>query len=137
MKLREIKFRAWLTELEHMIPSNQILGFISEPINEELEHDIILKYSSVPINQDGYIVKEENSDFYRLMQYTGMHDKDGKDIYEGDILKISDDVNAPVGFNEKTGAFCCEHDNKKTDHLFASHMSEVIGNIYENPELLK
>lgn len=74
-----------------------------------------------------------------LMQFTGLHDKSGKEIYEGDVV-ISDEAgwkaqvvykyNAFIlwGLNKKSGGFSLEPNYEKC---------EVIGNIYENSELLK
>jgi len=65
------------------------------------------------------------------LQFTGLKDINGKDIYEGDFIKLheyGDDVYKEVEF--RNGSFCIHgfNWNKKT--------AEVIGNIYENPELL-
>ena len=81
-----------------------------------------------------------------LMQYTGLKDKNGKEIYKGDILQFYNDVDyiikpgyAKVVF--KDGAFCCKHFKYGTEYLANMDMSDmditVVGNIYENPELLK
>ena len=70
-----------------------------------------------------------------VMDFTGLHDKNGKEIYEGDVVQYSYNdyetlLKSPVEYHE--GAFypVCEIPEE------ARHF-EVIGNIYENPELLK
>ena len=88
-------------------------------------------------------------------QYTGLTDKNGKKIFEGDIVKLTDDYNdfewkAVVVFGNPGGAYCwgwnfLPIDGYKgtTDILMWVEMEatgaycEVIGNIYDNPELMK
>ena len=80
---------------------------------------------------------------YIRMQFTGLKDKNGKEIYEGDIVKtnetFSKNIIKKVEWIIKISGWNIhpEHIGKKpTEKMHCSHL-EVIGNIYENPELLK
>lgn len=76
-------------------------------------------------------------------QYTGLCDKNGKKIFEGDICKayiciadtVEKEVIGTICFEDGTFEFKCEHDNVYIYPLL--EVLEVIGNIYDNPELLK
>lgn len=75
---------------------------------------------------------------YNVMQYTGLKDRNGKEIYEGDILSISDRkcYNQVVYF-DKDGFYCTD-EFALSELIRSRHRSfEVVGNIYENPELLE
>jgi uncharacterized phage protein (TIGR01671 family) len=83
----------------------------------------------------GFSHYSENLDEWEIMQYTGLKDKNGKEIYEGDILQreghnykhIVKWWNESAGFNL---SWVCEC-------MLKGFNIEIIGNIHENPELLK
>ena len=71
-----------------------------------------------------------------LMQCTGLKDKNGKLIYEGDVVKQNNTIYSVNWFN---GSFCFKdtlNGKNYTVEFVMSEKQEVIGNIYENPELL-
>ena len=97
--------------------------------------DVELMYCDEDTSEEwNYIDKET------VGQYTGLHDKKGKEIYEGDIVKIK-------YRNEDIGKVIYEHNgfsidvtnmNKNYGRVsFVNNFIEVIGNIYDNPELLE
>jgi len=71
---------------------------------------------------------------YILMQYTGLKDKNGVEIYEGDVIKHND-INKPF-LVESLEKFFTDMGAEQFDYSYSSEMLEVIGNIYENPELI-
>ena len=74
-------------------------------------------------------VEKEN---LTIMQYTGLKDKNGKEIYEDDIARHPDHLRDHViTFNPLAGWLSNFIDGTSHEYI------EVIGNIYENPELLK
>jgi hypothetical protein len=72
----------------------------------------------------------------QLMQYTGLKDKNGKEIYEGDVLKWENDAIGKVEWLHDGFVVYFPNWNRAHRRLFGSKKMEVIGNIYENPELL-
>lgn len=127
--MRDIKFRAW--DGEEII--TDWFKVIERPA--QTVGDITLPPYKSPILN--------NSCPIEIMQYTGLMDKNGKEIYEGDILDLVGKCNsehfAIVTWNDETCAFAVTgiNDDDLSDHLYGGNLSEVIGNIYENPELLE
>lgn len=86
---------------------------------------------------------------YELVQFTGLHDKNGKEIYEGDIINVTTVETCECGKDTYDTFKNCEVKWLHTSHAAfgwrnnrwhtfeAGQEFEVIGNIYENPELLK
>ena len=77
-----------------------------------------------------------------LMQYTGLKDKNGKEIYEGDIILIDKEnqIKGQVKYSEKYAGFIITNTNSIADE--AENLSdyievEILGNIYDNPDLLE
>lgn len=148
---REIKFRAWDKIQEKMVYNVGIFptGEAMFPMDygAELNNKTAPRFVESAFVEDG---KEKWKDI--LMQFTGLKDKNGKEIYEGEILKTCDNPKGETNIGRvewrnymaqfvwycklKTGgAITCELSN----HLEKEGIAEsykIIGNIYENPDLL-
>ena len=121
--MREIKFRAWHKEKKIM---GEVLGI------DILHKEIFFSNEDV----DCY----EHTDFkdIELMQYTGLKDKNNKEIYEGDIFHIGSKKILYVVEWIDCGLKGRQIKNKSWIGLdYWKDDIEVIGNIYENPELLE
>jgi uncharacterized phage protein (TIGR01671 family) len=128
--MREIKFRAWDIKGKRMIAFEDMFEF--DPGNYQVsvdDHDgHALYYGKLPHTCE-------------LMQYTGLVDKNGKEVWEGDIVKYTEDgvyedeERSTVVF-ENCGFWLDKHDNEYGYWPEAEDI-EVIGNIYESPELIK
>lgn len=164
--MREIKFRAYLTlsgydaddnDKDYHAMATKIsvhddggIGFSVEHGHEIFEGDAFERAMDMGTisEYEGWCLWEGP---FELMQYTGLKDKNGVEIYEGDIIKAKHDDGrydtGEVVYGSK-GAFCLYLPEVATGikkpllnyiHgiMLAEHDFEVIGNIYENPELLK
>lgn len=123
---REIKFRAWKkVGTQEMFNDIQAIDFKKGFIF------IGYKVSELTIRTD-----KEKLENVELMQYTGSKDMNGVEIYEGDILQSEYYLRYQVVF--KGDCWRCEPlKNSSFKNRFIGRDLKVIGNIYENPELLK
>lgn len=132
--MREIRFRAWRTDEKYMVTSDTgVLTVLRNCYgNKGLAEQA--RFSNID--------NQPNPNKFILMQYTGLKDKTGKEIYEGDILDCSyinpmskEVVKRLFEVVFKDGCFkakCIGH-----SPYFVNEKGVVAGNIYENPELLK
>jgi len=130
--MRELKFRAWDKKLKKMFE-------FELEWSKYVNHEEIQCLTPVGVGNPNVENIEKPSD---LMQYTGLKDKNGKEIYEGDILNmtyhgsvsiVEPEIKVIVGFER--GSFIIEENGISLGKIGRS--LEVIGNIYENPELLE
>lgn len=107
---REIKFRVWDAKAKCWLHDCWIYqsGF--------LDHDTVLAH---------------NLKQCVIQQYTGQRDGSGKRIYEGDILRLHNGKQYTVEFIEEN------NETEMSGYFFSSFGAEIIGNIFENKELLK
>ena len=137
--MREIKFRTWDLEKKDM----SYFGLIELACCDE--------YLFKPTEYPDSPFKPQTGKLVELMQYTGLKDKNGKEIYEGDVVecKVMRDDNLDywmekppryfVGWVE-SGSWGLKPREKSSFREMPFGLSlhwEVIGNIYGNPELLK
>ena len=106
---REIKFRAWNNRIKEMFPlcpNEWNLGCLNQ-----------------------------NEDFWFVMQYTGLKDKNGKEIYEGDIIDFGRDGICEIKCQNLPYEFVAMHP-KYNRYSGYWEKGEIIGNVWENKELL-
>ena len=132
---REIKFRAWLKEEKKMV-NIETMDFTDKSMQHLEKNEII----------DVYLLRRVVFEDIELMQYTGLKDKNGKEIYEGDILRYNFPYDgrikhvSPVTYLETQASFGLKDIYGNEIPLYritANHCFEIIGNIYENPEFLE
>jgi uncharacterized phage protein (TIGR01671 family) len=136
--MREIKFRAWDKRLRPDTGKGkmyQVTALLSYGVDVD-----------EAIDEDGNITLY---DTYELMQYTGLKDKNGNEIYEGDILQDRYEIKGKPEIDTGridfiNGCTCLTYFDLDEDgqrQYFPAYNGlehyEVIGNLYENPELLE
>lgn len=129
---REIKFRAWDKETKQ---TSLVRRLHFERSRSLTNNCIIISFGEL----EG-VVKMGNGQSFELMQYTGFK-LAGKDVYEGDIIRAEYDGEEIIGevfYENLRFDIDCEYDPECNILIFldANNIGEVIGNIYENPELL-
>lgn len=144
--MRKIKFRAWDKDEKRMIH-----------LANSMDSDTFLQLN----NHSWGVFEPEKENYYGgasanklrvdiLMQYTGLKDKNGTEIYEGDIVKCEkrgyafyksvvkyNDVMGRFDIVQGDGSFPLTLEEIVDDISIGGLDYEVIGNIYENPELLE
>ena len=131
MKQREIKFRVWDKSQNKFL--DYPCYFNNKDFNEFTAFDRYFK-----CDEEGCI----------LQQYTGLKDKNGREIYEGDIVQYNrrssyDGINFEVKWSEDNWGWVLVSKNKdylvneRTPEGYRYEFIEIVGNIFENPDLLK
>jgi len=143
-KMREIKFRAWDTVMQEWVKSKFLQDLIYIGVPKNLGNGFFNIYQFDPPR-------------YKIIQHTGLKDKNGKEIYEGDIVTydISQTQHYKGIIDWCKSYFVTKYFYNKNDafmkqpaqiwHTKGMHRLdeellynlEILGNIYENPELLK
>lgn len=126
--MREIKFRAWDKALKSWT-------------NYSIDDDLLMFYDK---HAECWETDQEGERFI-LCQYTGLKDNEDREIYEGDIVKAISFARwiGVVKYSDENQAFIFDDLDKKyrgKSTVFMNQLDDglkILGNIYENPELLK
>lgn len=120
---RPIKFRAW--------------DGVTKKMYYNAEDGVTIDESTFSFGE----LARGGQDSIALMQFTGLLDKNGKEIYEGDVLRCAytpdSGVTGVAVFETSHGYGIRDNKNAWQGQLGAKSSMEIIGNIYENPSLIK
>ena len=124
--MKEFKMKAWLKKEKKMVA---IIG-------------IDFNYEYIRYTEDDNLF---NSDYktaefkdIELLQFSGVKDKAGQELYEADVIKFNDgidDIYGLISYDDEDGAYRVSYENI-TEHLSEREGDfEIVGNIFENPDL--
>lgn len=124
--MKEFKMKAWLKKENKMV---SIIG-------------IDLNYQYIRYSDDGNLFKDDYKivEFkdIELLQFTGAKDKAGQEVYEADVIKFNDgidDIYGLISYDDEDAVYCVSYENV-TEHLLnMAGNFEIVGNIFENPNL--
>ncbi len=124
--MKEFKMKAWLKKENKMV---SIIG-------------IDLNYQYIRYTDDGNLFKDDYkiAEFkdIELLQFTGAKSKAGQEVYEADVIKFNDgidDIYGLISYDDEDAVYCVSYENV-TEHLLnMAGDFEIVGNIFENPDL--
>ena len=164
---RPIKFRVWDTQTKRYLYQAEYIATQYGYLMHDHPYKLCLNYPDTHID---FTPEEAYVDYHRqrlvMEQFTGLLDKDGKEIYEGDIIRFSihgvphgryreDNIVEPVWYSDEQAAFVFgkyvvpeetnQYGHKVGGYTWWYSMSddvdketlEVMGNVHQNPELVK
>ena len=124
--MKEFKMKAWLKKEKKMVA---IIG-------------IDFNYEYIRYTEDGNLFNENYKTVafkdIELLQFSGAKDKAGQELYEADVIKFNDgidDIYGLISYDDEDGSYRVSYENI-TEHL--SNLEgdfEIVGNIFENPQL--
>lgn len=124
--MREFKMKAWLKKEKKMVA---IIG-------------IDFNYEYIRYTEDSNLFNEnyKTAEFkdIELLQFTGLKDNGGQELYEADVIKFNDgidDIYGLISYDDEDGTYRVSYENI-TEHLSEREGDfEIVGNIFENPDL--
>lgn len=124
--MKELKIKAWLKKEKKMV---SIIG-------------IDFNYGYIRYTEDDNLFNEnyKTAEFknIELLQFTGLKDNGGQELYEADVIKFNDgidDIYGLISYDDEDGTYRVSYENI-TEHLSEREGDfEIVGNIFENPDL--
>ncbi|WP_335997594.1 YopX family protein [Fusobacterium polymorphum] len=124
--MKKFKMKAWLMKEKKMV---SIIG-------------IDFNYEYIRYTEDDNLFNEnyKTAEFknIELLQFTGLKDNGGQELYEADVIKFNDgidDIYGLISYDDEDGTYRVSYENI-TEHLSEREGDfEIVGNIFENPDL--